>query len=286
MEAKYGSFPVGYTGQGKRGLVLKPPVQDFQTEPVQQQEIALVPMSPSPVVAAAPAPLAWNSINDYDSMKGKNPAARQDGFPVDLAPIGSMPQPLGSSMPQQSGIVWGTAPMQPRQPQGKKASEGVTVFSLDEDTSAFTPNYSYVAVTSPLVVSGGEKPRDFASAYGQLIQQLYFQHNSAAIAKTDAKKLQQLADALKRTTGDVAVTVEGHASKRVDSEADPVRKKMINFEIALERANMVTRELKKSGVNPNWVKAVSKGDDEPNPNPGDRAQEDADRRAEVYMNSK
>ena len=60
---------------------------------------------------------------------------------------------------------------------------------------------------------------------------------------------------------------------------------MINFVMAQKRANAVTRELHQDGLAPDWVMASSRGDEVPNPNPGNRTQEAADRRGDVYVDS-
>lgn len=112
--------------------------------------------------------------------------------------------------------------------------------------------------------------------YGQLMQQLYFDHGSAAIGGADRQKLLDLGhSAASQSTA--AVTVIGHASTRVDGVADPIRRKEINFEMAQKRATAVMQVLRKAGVTPGWVEAVSKGEEEATGN------ESTDRRADVYM---
>ncbi|HRI76288.1 MAG: OmpA family protein [Alphaproteobacteria bacterium] len=121
--------------------------------------------------------------------------------------------------------------------------------------------------------------------YGQLVQQIYFLHGSSHLTSGEKKTLHTLAQGISQNaTASVAVTVVGHASKRVDGIADPLRRKMINFEMAQKRANAVTQELNRAGLNPAWVQAVSKGDEEPNVSAGPRTQEAADRRVDLYVN--
>lgn len=120
--------------------------------------------------------------------------------------------------------------------------------------------------------------------YGHLVQQIYFLHASSHLTPREKSDLRNLAASLIQTqSGALAVTVVGHASQRVDGVSDPVRRKMINFEMAQKRANAVTNELNRAGLNPAWVQSVSKGDEEPNMNPGNRSQEAADRRVDVFV---
>lgn len=112
--------------------------------------------------------------------------------------------------------------------------------------------------------------------YGQLMQQLYFDHGSAVISRADRAQLMNWGRSVKDQQG-VAITVVGHASLRVDGVTDPVRRKEINFEMAQKRANAVTSALQKSGVMRGWIEAISKGEEEATGN------EAADRRADVFM---
>lgn len=149
----------------------------------------------------------------------------------------------------------------------KSADGSVSVFPID-DTPALQ---SDATMLPPPVTDMG--------IFGDLKQTVYFEHGSAVINTSDRGALKAMANGL---SDNVAVTIVGHASTRVNTTDDPIRKKTINFEIAQKRANAVTKELKKSGVNPSLVTAMSKGDDEPNPTPGSRDQESADRRVEIY----
>lgn len=251
MEKSAGRIPTGYAGQNQRG-VLKPPGFEAQQLPPQE----------------TPADgLTWNEVGDYSA-----PVPAQAPVQDDLAPV-TMTAPQ-----EQASVQWTQAPAAPPA-TGQAYNKDVMVFPLDGEA----PAYAY---TTPSYTAGAYTPPVAFNDYGQLVQQIYFAHGSATLGKADVKNLQQLAQGIKRTADDVSVTVVGHASKRVDGVTDPIRKKMINFEMAQKRANAVTRELKKSGVNPAWVRTVSQGDDAPNPAPGTRSQEDADRRAEVYMDSK
>jgi outer membrane protein OmpA-like peptidoglycan-associated protein len=167
-------------------------------------------------------------------------------------------------------------------------NSNVTVFPLEEDDSGVMPHH---VVEQPLdattVTEVGPEPAPVTSepvgGYGKLTNQLFFAHGSARIGSIDHKKLATTAHKLHKRAG-ASVTVVGHASHRVNGVTDPVRKKEINFEMAQKRANAVTSALTQSGVDPGWVLAVSKGDDEPNPHRGKRSQEAADRRVEVFVN--
>lgn len=261
------SVPTGYAGQGKP-RVFKPQAFEAVTTDGRKPiaSISSIESNPidSPYVESLPAPvsndngLQWNELGDYNgTLPATNsfavPSSSGDTIGYDLAPIGS--------------------------PEAIAYSQDVSVYSLDGDYAApattvyQSPTYSYIQ-------AGGT-----GFNYGHVVQKFYFPHGSSVVAKKDKKKLKDIADDAKKTTGPVEITLVGHASKRVDQTADPIKKKMINFEMAQKRANAVTHELNKAGLTPDWVQTVSKGDDEPNNEPGLMSQEDADRRVELFMNS-
>jgi outer membrane protein OmpA-like peptidoglycan-associated protein len=124
----------------------------------------------------------------------------------------------------------------------------------------------------------------YATVRGEMVQQIFFAYGSDNLSRMERKNLRELGSSLNTSTG-YGLSVVGHASKRVDGVSDPVQKKMINLEMAQKRANAVTSELLAAGANPNWVTAVSMGDKEPNMHPGGMAQEPADRRVEIYLDT-
>jgi outer membrane protein OmpA-like peptidoglycan-associated protein len=232
LEKDYGRPPTGYTGQNKRGLVLKPPA----------------------AIVAGDTGLVWHDIG---SLSALDTQARE------IAPAAAVP-PGGA-------------------PEGETYSyaDGVQIFPIEGDTARVSsgavvvPSYDSAPLTAPS-----------SEAYGRLEQKVFFGHGSAAVKKADKAKLHKLAAVQKKKAHNVAVTVVGHASRRVDHVTDPVKKQMINLAMAQKRANAVTRELNLAGLKPGWVQALSKGDEEPNPDPGALPQEAADRRVEIYLEDK
>ena len=239
--------PVGYRANPNR-LVIKP-----------QMQVAAV--ETAPIIAPAPA-AAWNDLGDINQWSGGGTASSvtADGIGDDLAPV------TGRGLPVLSPPAF-------QMPRGISYNDDVSVFPLDGASGDVITDALPTPFRSENYGVASDKP-------------LYFAHGSAKVKKTDKKRLHTLAKkAKKKHRGtDVAVSVVGHASRRVDRVKDPLKKKMINFRMAQKRANAVTHELKAAGLKPAWVQAVSKGDEEPNPfpPPGMDA-EAADRRVEVYM---
>lgn len=167
-------------------------------------------------------------------------------------------------------------------PRKFDAAEGsVTVYPVDDDMPPLPPAQHAEVMPAPVT----ETPV-YSNPYGRVAQEVYFEHGMYSLSTGGKQTIHSFAEGVKAGGAPLSVTVVGHASTRVDTTDDPVRRKMINFEIAQKRASAVSRELGRAGVNPDWVQAVSKGDEEPNPNPGGMSQEAADRRVQIYTNTK
>lgn len=182
-----------------------------------------------------------------------------------------------SKLEEKTGYRWpsGYAGQNEQNARELRSRDGtVSVFPVGDVAPAPEAFPSPVVMTPPAPVMTQDN-------YGQMMLQLFYLHGSAALT---AGERQQIVNVAKNVSPSqpVSLTVVGHASKRVDGVDDPVQKKMINFEMAQKRANVVTEVLTSSGVNPSWVQAISKGDEEANAVPGSRDQESADRRVEIY----
>lgn len=189
--------------------------------------------------------LVWHKIDDYDSTQPILPE-RSEPLP-----------PSSSAFPQESGII--------------RYNQSVNVFPVNGDVEPYTQ------VMGPDMVVG--------PVSGEMVEQIFFAHGSASINKTERRNLRELGESLARTSNPYRLSVIGHASKRVNGVTDPVQKKMINFEMAQKRANVVTEQLRAAGADPSWVMASSRGDVDPNRRPGGKSREAADRRVEVYMDN-
>lgn len=122
-----------------------------------------------------------------------------------------------------------------------------------------------------------------ANISGRRVNETFFNHGSARLGSIDKQKINAVAKDISVQDPAPFVTVVGHASTRVDGSADSGRREEINFGIAQKRAVAVSEALGAAGVEPARITAVSKGDAEPNANPGGRSQEAADRRVEIFV---
>ncbi len=176
--------------------------------------------------------------------------------PVPTGYAGQNPHPP-ILKPKSRDLVWNEVGTYNGAPAPVVASQDVTVYPVDA-SDGYPQETAYVD-------------------YGQMVQQLYFEHGSSAIGKADKLALVDFGKSIKASANNVVLTVVGHASTRVDGVEDPVRRKTVNFEMAQKRANAVTLALKKAGVTPGWIEAISRGDEDATGN------ENSDRRADLYM---
>ncbi|MCE9507858.1 MAG: OmpA family protein [Alphaproteobacteria bacterium] len=253
MERAYGPMPTGYTTDYK---VPAPKAPETETAPAYTAApVPIVVSAPAPVTKAKPAAeaepkaeagsaLVWNEIGAYD--------AAHPSLPAKSAAVKKLSVPI--------------------------LYDDVSVFPVDGDAEPYQDmKYDFTVTAANIPVAMESK------LPVQTAQQVFFGYGSAKVEGADRQRLKKLAANINRTDREYRVNVIGHASKRVDHVMDPVKRKMINFVMAQKRANAVTHELYAAGMTPDWVTAASRGDEVPNPHPGSRTQEAADRRVDVYV---
>ncbi len=259
-------MPTGYYGQAAKAGMTAPSEEESAPVPVMTpHEIVGRPgrmKSPPP-----PSDVSWDNISQYDARDPELPiAAAAD------AGTGLPPCPPDYKPSVHSEVRY---------------NENVKVYPVDGDEDVLqndAPCATQPLAAQPMTMKESV-PAVPMGVTGDMVEQIFFDHGSSRIGKIDRNNLRELAESLAAKGGTYDLTVVGHASQRVDGVTDPLRKKMINFEMALKRATAVAAELRKAGVKHDWVKSMSKGEEEPNPAPGDKGQEAADRRAEVYMDN-
>lgn len=225
-------------------------------------------------------------IKDFGNWSSGRPSAMERSFgrvPTGYAGHNKRgvlkPHDLRKDEQPQENLEWNDAGAYqapaPEQPVGVAYGDNVTVYPVDgqPQDQGLAPIGSYDPSYAPAAEAD----------YGRMVQEIYFLHASAHLTPAERKQLREVAGGIARTPEASAVTVVGHASKRVDGVSDPIQRKMINFDMAQKRAMAVTQALNDAGVRPGLVQSISRGEDAPNANPGGRSQEAADRRVEVFV---
>ena len=98
------------------------------------------------------------------------------------------------------------------------------------------------------------------AATGQPVATVRFKAGSAMLTKNGRSQLRQIASMYRQRGG--AIRVEGHASSRTRN-MDPVQHHLVNFNVSLDRANVVAGELMRQGVPVQAVFVAAMSDSRP-----------------------
>lgn len=192
-------------------------------------------------------------------------------------------QPVVSPVqPQLVWQEWGSVPSAASLPPPSVAQPASAPLHYNKSVTVFPIDGDVPAVSYERLGNGASYQPSYARQGGHLAEQVFFAHGSAHLGTQDKRDIKRVARAVSDASNP-RFNVVGHASKRVNGVSDPVERQMINVAMAQKRADIVTRELKKAGVKPAWIMASSRGDAEPNPHPGTKSQEAADRRVDIYV---
>jgi outer membrane protein OmpA-like peptidoglycan-associated protein len=99
-----------------------------------------------------------------------------------------------------------------------------------------------------------------ANAAGAPAATVRFKAGSAQLTRAGRRQIQQIAGMFRQRGG--AVRVEGHASSRTRN-MDPVQHHLVNFNVSLNRANVVAGELVRQGVPAQSVFVAAMSDSQP-----------------------
>lgn len=96
------------------------------------------------------------------------------------------------------------------------------------------------------------------------------------------KDLQIIRDVAAKTTDDAILVVYGHASHRTRTK-DPIQRILVNIDISNERAVNTAKALAAAGVPADKISTIAMFDSRPVKKEITRADEAANRRAEIYL---
>lgn len=188
--------------------------------------------------------------------------------------------------PLDGGMHLSVQPVAPSQgyytPEPVQAAPVVPVISGDVDEDNFRQEPEQQAMQDVPVISGEmqEQPQPQPQAEIEAVSSrspkavVYFAHDSVMPETGAMNTISELASEYRDFTG--MMSVEGHASAQ-SSVADPVKRKIINLKISMDRALSVARALMQKGVPAENIATKAYG--ETRPVGTDPA---ANRRVEVY----
>lgn len=223
------------------------------------------PSLPTPFV---PASVDWSAQTDVPErpmqLVGGIESEGREPSRADPPAAGTYAPPPPTAPPQVSrpAISGGTAPA-PGGPLtfGPPPGDIAAVQQGGIAPSAVARPGDLTAV--PRVNAGLPPPRTAAltgAAAGREIATVYFAAGSARIDAVARRAIRQAAEQQKARGGTLYVV--GHASSRTRNMA-PVRHHMVNFQVSLDRANAVTRELVRQGVDRDAIVMTAVSDSDP-----------------------
>ncbi|AEP09363.1 ompA family protein [Micavibrio aeruginosavorus ARL-13] len=205
---------------------------------------------------------------DYNSL-----AAQYSNSSVQLYTLDDAPVPVRQSVQMPGDMRYAAGGLQ------ASTDPSVTVFPFADG--------GYVPGVRPTQAQhrGGPllpMPTDIGGipTYAGSPARIYFEHGSAALSATTRQVLGSVAQRYLEQTPGYMVEVGGHASTRTDV-ADPVKSRIINFDMSMKRAMAVTKQLIRDGVPVDVVKATAYGDTHPAVVENSAADEARNRRVEI-----
>ncbi|MEK9679684.1 MAG: OmpA family protein [Rhodospirillaceae bacterium] len=261
----------------------------YSDEVIQRQGEAsnpLPPSSPAPAPQTAvkppePAPMPAPKPEPIKQEMAKTPAAQPMPAPPQVTPP---PPPQSTGSEQQSNFKEPAVQMAAISPapagqQGTVVISGSGVQTV-ESAAAIQGNAPAVSGTSlPGVRSLSEfNPNGVRGSYQ--VATIIFAKGSSKLAARDRRILRQVVGQHKKVGGTIRVV--GHASHRTRN-LEPVRHKMVNFEVSSERADIVAKELVKLGTPAGSLFVGAASDNEPKYREYMPAGEAGNRRADIFI---
>jgi outer membrane protein OmpA-like peptidoglycan-associated protein len=231
--------------------VPEPPVQTY--DPAQRQDIAEGLVADREHASYVDMTLRGAGATGLPATS----AAEMISEPLFSAPTPAAPEPALPTLAAEAQI--GPTPS-PAPAAPEPALPTLTAAVQIEPTPPPAAPESVASVEDAEGAGAQETAAVYPSAPQAPARTIYFAHGSTSLLAKGRELLREVA-AWQREKGG-AIRVVGHSSSRT-GDMDPVRHKLINFKVSLDRANAVAQELIRLGVPPNKLIVSAKSDAEP-----------------------
>ena len=229
--------------------VPEPPVQTY--DPAQRQDIVEGLVADREHASYVDMTLRGAGVPDLPATS----AAEMISEPLFPAPAPAVPEPASPTLTAAAQIEPTSPPAAP-----EPALPTLTAAAQIEPTPPPAASESVASAED----AGGAGAQETAAAYPSVPQvaarTIYFAHGSTSLPAKGRELLREVAAWFREKGG--AIRVVGHSSSRT-GDMDPVRHKLINFKVSLDRANAVAQELIRLGVPPDKLIVSAKSDTEP-----------------------
>ncbi len=186
-----------------------------------------------PAPSASAIPVAENTLPEAPIGDGLPPRRNMSDNAISVAPV------PGTSAPSTGSVVI-------------PANPNVTIYPLDDNMrSALPPEVLPQA-------SGSFQSSGLGNTLGDKVAVIYFDHGSVALDSGDFETVRSIAARI--AGGNVTVTGFASPDSTID---DPVRRKISNLKVSMDRALSAVRALAEQGVAPERITAVAYGEVRP-----------------------
>jgi len=238
---------------------------------------APAPMPASPVVsstdlASAPATASGGGLPTTAEQQAFEERLRKQ-----LAEIRARAAEPGPSLPRSdSSVIASLAPDQ----FGTVVVSSFGIEAGSQSAAMAAPTTTVAAAPSAGGLSYLERqPRPLGSGAVR-VATIQFENGSASLSASDRRILADVRQLQRERGGRIHIV--GHASSRTRT-MDPVRHKMVNFKVSVDRANTIARELMRMGFKKEQIVVDAVSDTEPVFYEFMPTGEAGNRRAEIYL---
>lgn len=290
--------PAGSVGPGQ-GLVGDAP-QNYadDTAAVAAQEQALIQNTPPPEPSPGAEVAGGYGASRKPASNGGTagiPPSRGQTAPAGRAaggygmPSGAQNQAMGNAYIAQMPVRVPPPPLSGGDPLTVAFQQSLAM-SMPSRTT-LPPEAAAPGVSAPVPAlsgsgagaggtSGGADLASFKPLRSERVGTIYFGQGSAVIASEDLGVIREAVKKQKSLGG--VIRVVGHASS-LTKEMDPMRHRLVNFDISVTRANAVARRLIRAGAKPSTVYVYARSDAEPVYYEVMPSGEAGNRRTEIYI---
>lgn len=275
--------PIARQGEATEMLAAAPPAPP--PAPSEQKPI-VTPVQPAPpAMPAAPVTQAPAAMPSSAPAPAQMPTPSSPSFasiepkPITMTPPASAPALPANAMASMDDDLYSTVVV---------SSNGVQMRGADSVPApaaipAPAPQMAAAPATSaPSSLTAALQRPTTAALSGTKVATILFENGSSGLSTHDRNILREVVKLHKQRGG--RVTVVGHASSRTRN-MDPVRHKMVNYGVSVDRAGRIADVLRRMGMDPAAVVVDARSDSMPLYYEIMPSGEAGNRRAEIYFNN-
>ncbi|MBC8269111.1 MAG: OmpA family protein [Rhodospirillaceae bacterium] len=265
--------PIARQGEATEMLAAQPPAAPPAPSSEQVSTTMVSPVQPAPpAMPAAPVVQAPASMPAAPSAPAPSDANFASIVPntITLTPPPSAPAMPANAMASINEDPYGTVVV---------SSMGIEMAAAGAATAP-----AAVAQSAPMVdaqpMTTTLRQATQATVGGVKVATILFETGSSGLSQNDRRILGEVVRLHQQRGG--TVTVVGHASSRTRN-MDPVRHKMVNYSVSVDRADRIATELRSMGMAPDMIVVDARADNMPLYYESMPSGEAGNRRAEIYF---